>query len=382
MAASGPQPQPPEALSPPPRAWPLPPGARPATDWPAPREHPLVYPGPAPDHSYLLVEGHVVPLSVGVGGRGELVLRLSPAGAVGGAGAGDGAAGDGAAGGARGGGSELDRVLGDLGAAPLADRVPLLAYGANRGPRSLALKFAQSDRGALAGGGGATVVPVLAAAVVDHDVVASGISLQGFVRGDLTPSPSTRVRVMVALLDPDQLAAIHDSEGVGTGRYDVVEWPGVEVAGTGRRLDVLAYACCRPPFVSPEVGTPLALAAIAATGRRFPALDQAALLGHVLRSTGLAGAVADLAGVRGGDERAVARALARLWGERWWHEHRTGERPFGPGEEAMALVRSAMAAHGLARSTAARLADAGAVLHPEDAYGGSPALRLASRPLR
>ena len=98
------------------------------------------------------------------------------------------------------------------------------------------------------------MVPVLAAAVVDHDVVASGISLQGFVRGDLTPSPGTRVRVMVALLDPDQLAAIHDSEGVGTGRYDVVEWPGVEIAGTGRRLDVLAYACCRPPFVSPEVG--------------------------------------------------------------------------------------------------------------------------------
>ena len=48
----------------------------------------------------------------------------------------------------------------------------------------------------------------------------------------------------------------------------------------------------------------------------------------------------------------------------------------------MALVRSAMAAHGLARSTAARLADAGAVFHPEDAYGGGPALRLASRPLR
>ena len=350
-----------------PRAWALPPGARPATDWPAPREQPVVYPGPAPDHPYLLVDDHVVALSVGVGAGGELAVTL---GGVGGSG-GDGIAGEG-----------LDGVLERVGATPLAQRVPVLAYGANRGPRSLALKFAQSDRGALAAGGGAAVVPVLAAAVDDHDVVASGISLQGFVRGDLAASPGTRVRVMVALFDTDQLAAIHDSEGVGTGRYDVVEWPGVEVAGTGRRLDVLAYACCHPPFVSPEVGTPLALATIEADGRRFPALDQADLLAHVLRSTGLAGPAGELAGVPGADERAVARALARLWGDQWWHEHRTGERPFGPAEQAMALVRAAMAAHGLARSSAARLADAGAVLHPDVAYGGGPALRLASRPLR
>ena len=40
-----------------------------------PREQPVVYPGPAPDHPYLLVDGHVVALAVGVGAarraRGE-----------------------------------------------------------------------------------------------------------------------------------------------------------------------------------------------------------------------------------------------------------------------------------------------------------------------
>ena len=39
-------------------------------------------------------------------------------------------------------------------------------------------------------------------------------------------------------------------------------------------VDVLAYACCRKAFVSPEAGSPLALATIAATRRALPALDQ------------------------------------------------------------------------------------------------------------
>jgi hypothetical protein len=373
------------------------PVAVPAARWPAPREHPTTYPGAAPGHAYLLVGDHVRPLEVVAAGD-ALAGRLPD-------------------------GTDLDLMLGQLGATPLAERIPVLAYGANRGPQSLLVKFAHHPHGGLDAPGfdvpaadappvapppvGATVVPVLRATVHGHDVVAAGMSLQGFVFADLVPSAGTAVEVMITLLDPDQAAAVHDSEGVGAGRYDLVALPGgAEVTGTGRWLDVLAYACCRKAFLSPEVGSPLALATIEATGRALPALDQVALLAHVLRTTGLVPAVAELAepevvaaraaaraagaaGAAGADgaagpadEATVARALSTLLSAQWWRQHRTGERPVRRADQALSLVRAAMATHSVARSTAARLADAGAVLSVEEAYGAGPHLRLAARPLR
>jgi hypothetical protein len=350
----------------------LPPGSQSAARWPAPREHPTTYPGAAPDHSYLLVRDHVAPLVAGVAADGSLALTLAD-------------------------GTALEVVLDRLGAAPLAERIPVVAYGANRGPRTLALKLAHRPRagrglaardapGGLAGPPPPVVVPVLRAVVADLDVVAAGLSRQGFAAADLIASPGTRVEVMITLLDADQAAAVHDSEGVGAGRYDLAELPGgVEVTGTGGRLDVLAYVSWRPVFESPETGTPLALGAIAAIGRAFPDLDQVAVLAHVLRVSGLQATVAALAGVEPGaarrDGEAVARALAALLSAEWWRRHHTGAPPSGPAEEAWAMVGAAMTPVGPSRSTAARLAGTGAVLSPAEAYGAGPGLRLAARPL-
>lgn len=174
--------------------------ARPATSWPAPRIAPATYPGSAPDHPYLLLGDRVVPLDVRL--RGD-VLRVTLAD-----------------------GTPVDDVLRRVGVAPLAERVPMVAYGANRSPHSLALKFAQHPGAAEA------AVPVLAGTVGDVDVVGAALSSQGFFYADLAESPGTRVSVLLTLLDAVQLVAIHDSEQIGR-IYDCAWLPGFALTGSG-----------------------------------------------------------------------------------------------------------------------------------------------------
>jgi hypothetical protein len=334
------------------------PGTRPARDWPAPRQLPATYPGPAPDGHYLLIDDAVVPLVADEAGgaagpdgtAGALRVRLAD-------------------------GTPVDDVLARLGGAPLAERVPALAYGANRSPHSLAMKLAHHG---YTPPGPASVLPVLAGTVADLDVVAAGFSWQGFVYADLAPSPGTRVSVLVTLLDPGQVAAINDSEGVGRGLYECAFVPGFTVEGTATTFRALAYAGCRPVFVSPEAGTPLAFSAIAASGRRFPAEAQVGVLAHVLRSTGVVGDVAALLRVPASDEVAVARELVRLVSGQWWYAHNTDDRPMGLAVEAERLVGAALAAHAAPQSTAERLAAQGDALSAEAAYACGPALRLAA----
>jgi hypothetical protein len=359
---------------------------RAATDWPAPRLVPTTYPGAAPDHHYLLVDDRVVPLVVeSVGDRLSLALA-------------DGTA--------------VDDVLARAGLAPLADRVPMLAYGANRVPHTLAVKFAHHG---YRNPEGTVAVPVLAGSVAGLDVVAAGLSSQGFVYADLAPSPGTRVSAMLTLLDRDQAAAVHESEGVGRAVYDCAWLPGFTVAGTSRELDVLAYAGCQPVFVSPATGSPLAFSAIAATGRRLVAYPQVELLAHVLATTGLVGAVADLVGLplgdagepgeadetggtgpagqpgepdRSGGTRpagqpgkpvAVALELVRLLSGQWWYVHNTGDVPMAVAARAFGLVAEAFARHRAERSTSERLAARGAVLAADVVHAAGPELRLGAQ---
>jgi hypothetical protein len=322
----------------------------PATDWPAPRQVPTSYPGTAPDHPYLLVGDEVVPLDVSGDAAG---LRVALAD-----------------------GTPVDRVLAGLGAAPLAERVPVLAYGANRSPHTLALKMAHHGRR----DGPPVAVPVLAGTLTGLDVVAAGLSSQGFIYADVVPSPGTRVTVLLTLLDPDQAAAVHDSEGVGRGMYDCALIDGFDVAGApGLTLEVVAYAGCRPVFVSPEAGSPLAFAAIAAEGRRFAADDQVGITAHVLRSTGVAAELAALVGSESDDPREAARDLARLLSGQWWYTHNTQDQPLAVARRVERLVAEALARHGAPRSTADRLGDEGKVLPPDVAYASGPELRLAAQ---
>jgi hypothetical protein len=276
-------------------------------------------------------------------------------------------------------GTDVDDLLRRHGLAPLAERVPVVAYGANRSPASLALKL--RHHGYDDGTGAPVAVPVLAGTLAGFDVVAAAYTGQGYVYADIAPSPGTSARIMVTLLDPGQAAAVHDSEGVRTAGagYDCAWVPGLTVAGVGLRA--LAYAGCLPVFVSPRTGSPLAFAAIGAGGRRFEAFDQVDLVAEILTTTGILEEVADLVGAPGAppDARAVAVDLARTLNGQWWYAHHNPGVPRLPrADAAQAVVNRAIRAHAPGPTTSERLRPDGRVLDADTAYEAGPGLRLGA----
>ncbi|HEY3143797.1 MAG TPA: hypothetical protein VGJ86_21860, partial [Acidimicrobiales bacterium] len=304
------------------------PNGTPMTAWPAPRIRPDLYPGPAPDFPHLLVRDRVYPLHVQFAADG---LRLT---------VGDG--------------TPVDSVLRRLGVASLRERIPTIGYGANRSPHSLALKFSHHGRGE-------PVVPVFAGSLSDVDVVAAGLSSQGFVFADIVDSPGTRVDVLLALLDPEQLVAVHDSEGVGKV-YDCAWLPGIAVVGTEGTLGGLAYVGRRGLFADPD-GHPLAFSAITARSRRFPALSQVEMMARVIEVTGLGEQLSQLLHTEPG---AVAQDLIRLLNGQWWYRHNTGDAPLGIAEEAHRTLADAMARHRIERPASSPLI--ATVLTRDEAY--------------
>src|SRR5919199_3292613 len=98
--------------------------------------------------------------------------------------------------------------LRELDPALVARRTPVLAYGSNASPESLAWKF-PDERDA--------VLPLLRGRLRDFDVVySSHITVYGSVPATLQRSEGTAVETFVAYLTDDQLALVDDWEINGT----------------------------------------------------------------------------------------------------------------------------------------------------------------------
>jgi len=148
------------------------------------------------------------------------------------------------------------------------ERVPMLAYGSNAAPEVLARKLALSDQPVL-------VVP---AWLDGFDVVYSAhISPYGAVPATLQRSPGTEARVHVAYMTEAQVGLVSATE------------PNYEAA-------TITGASCRPdegePIADPAAylsrhgcllreDSEVALAAVKANGRRFPALSETETIEHV-----------------------------------------------------------------------------------------------------
>jgi hypothetical protein len=138
----------------------------------------------------------------------------------------------------------------------LADRTPLLSYGANSAPEALARKLA-----ALPG----VELPVLRAELAGFDVVYSAhVSPYGAVPATLLESPGTTAPVYVLHPTAEQHALLTATEP----NYDLVEVNGV---GAYRSK----HGCLEID------GSPVALAAVRSQGRTLPELDQPAILERV-----------------------------------------------------------------------------------------------------
>ncbi len=167
----------------------------------------------------------------------------------------------------------LDAALAELGAAPLAARAAVIAHGSNAAPEALARKYGTFR--------GDPAIPVIRARLAGFDVVyATHVSSYGSIPSTLAPSPGTVVETALTLLAPDQLELMHGSE-LSAGNYVYGRLDGLELdlEGLGRRSSACAYLT-RHGCLGIVGGAPLALAQIAARGRRFAQAGKVEALTH------------------------------------------------------------------------------------------------------
>lgn len=148
----------------------------------------------------------------------------------------------------------------------LAERTPLLAYGANAAPEALDRKLATlPDR----------PLPVLRAELAGFDVVySSHVSPYGAVVATLLHSPGTRVSTHVVYPDAEQLPLLSATEP----NYGLAPLSGssCEVEGVGAVHEVAAFES-RHGALQLD-GAPAALAAVPASGRELRALTEPEVL--------------------------------------------------------------------------------------------------------
>lgn len=197
----------------------------------------LDYPFARPDHSFLFVDGAVEPFSVA-------------------------------------GAKSLDAALTERGAAPIADRTAVLAYGANAAPERLQQKFAPLAPG--------MTFPVVKAQLFDFDVVyACHYSGYGALPATLAPSPGTIVEIAVTYLDAAQLARMHETELAGRSYvFGLLQKMNVTQEGLEPLREVHCYWTGYGCFA--DASGPRALAAVNATGRNFATAAQEDMQTHIL----------------------------------------------------------------------------------------------------
>ena len=199
--------------------------------------------------------------------------------------------------------SPLLRQRGLAAPAPLSQRTPVLAYGANAAPERLQRKFELF---------GAAVFPVLRARLHGFDVVhAAHISSYGAVPATIAPSPGTVCHIAITYLDDRQLARMHATEfrrhtdlfgPLRNIRLEPDLLPPMETVSTY----VGGFG-----HIAPE-GAPLALAAIRAEGRRFRTCSQTEALQAIQAMLGAPGPLNEFI-LEAIDDEAVRRErTARL----------------------------------------------------------------------
>lgn len=156
-----------------------------------------------------------------------------------------------------------------VGDADLADRRPLLCYGANAAPSVLARKLAALPEEPL---------PVLRAELHGFDVVYSAhISPYGAVPSTLQRSSGTVAPVFVAYPTPAQEQLLTATEP----NYELQELRGAELrTEDGTELEAVDLYVSRHGCLAVG-GSEVALAAVESAGRQFPALGEVEVLERV-----------------------------------------------------------------------------------------------------
>ena len=155
----------------------------------------------------------------------------------------------------------------------LASRVAVLSLGSNASPDQLGRKFSALPKPVF--------IPVIRGQLLDFDVVYSAhITRYGSVPAALAASTGTQVQVFINLLDESQLEVMHHTESVGRNyAFSRLEGIKLELEG-GAIMDEICFYRSRHGVLK-ECDHPIALAAIPALGRSYPALNEAEALAWV-----------------------------------------------------------------------------------------------------
>lgn len=216
-------------------------------------EHARQYPFAIPRHSYLYLDGRDWKLDLGAGGD---LRHATIHGATGKASL-----------------SDIVESAGQDQYTLYGKRVAVLSLGSNSSPGQLSRKFAD-----LAGH---ILIAVIRGQLMNFDVGYSAhITRYGSIPAALAASPGTQVEIFINVLDPAQLEVMHRTESLGQN-YAFSRLQGVELKlDGGRTLDSIYFYRSRYGLLQDQ-GQPIALSAIAARNRVFPALNESEVLDWV-----------------------------------------------------------------------------------------------------
>ncbi len=217
------------------------------SDFPAPREAPLSYPGKRPNHSFV-TDGKLV-LPVDFEGDSVHSARIYTHDGV----------------------RLLDDYLKSNGVAPIGERFPVMGYGSNACPGQLRSKFGDDK-----------IIPVIQANITGWDAVYNFMSKFGYAFAELMPQSPTGLDVTITLLDEKQIPVMNSTEP----NYHLSVFPKLTLQ-SGETIDALGYAGNSAIFVSSTHKSPVALKEIPAYNRQVPELFQRELLALAISELGL-----------------------------------------------------------------------------------------------
>jgi hypothetical protein len=243
-------------------------------DWPSLVYQGFMYPYQREPGSYLFVNGAVYPyMHITDQLLGDSTVRLPDRSEI-----------------------SVSQLLASLGLAQLVGEhlKPAVGYGSNPAPSQLARKYAAQSAT------GHAVIPVMKGHLSDYDVVWTPVFVgYGAMPATITPSPGTEVDVWITWLTDRFVKTMSESEHAGKAEsgsqslYAFATLENAQYAFDGPDPDELkAYVSC---FGALSIdGEILAVAAVAALGRNFRAIDSADALKAVAPTIGWRGSVLDL----------------------------------------------------------------------------------------
>lgn len=166
----------------------------------------------------------------------------------------------------------IDRYLAAHNYPTIAERIPVVAYGANASPGSLATKFDKySTDGTAMTADEMRTVPCIPAQLRGSDVVWHGRPGQGGgYFAELYHGPEvtdTDVEVVVEFLTPEQLAVLHTTEGE---TYGVATIEGVHLADDLPDIEAVAYLARDASVLLDANGEIVSVAGVKRSGAERP----------------------------------------------------------------------------------------------------------------